>query len=240
MVHGISTAGLGKPDYRKAIKQHDQYVEALLTCGLEVMVLDADEDFPDSTFVEDTAVLTPKCAIITRPGADSRKDEIQSIEPLIREFYNGVEVIRDPGTLEGGDIMMAGDHFYIGLSSRTNRNGAEQLLAILEKHGMSGSLVTLENLLHLKTGISYLEDQTIAATADFARKPEFSHFRSITIPREESYAANCVWINGHILLAEGFPKTRKAFEQANLRILPVDVSEFRKLDGGLSCLSLRF
>ncbi len=240
MVHGISTAGLGKPNYRKAIKQHDSYVDALLTCGLEVIVLDADEDFPDSTFVEDTAILTPKCAIITRPGVDSRKDEFLSVEPVIREFYNCVEFIRDPGTLEGGDIMMAGDHFYIGLSSRTNRKGAEQLLAILEKYGMSGSLVTLENLLHLKTGISYLGDQTIAATADFAKKIEFSHFRSIIIPREESYAANCVWINGHILLAEGFPKTRKAFEQANLRILTVDVSEFRKLDGGLSCLSLRF
>ena len=240
MVHGLSTSGLGKPDYKKAMVQHASYIDALLACGLEVIVLDADENFPDSTFVEDTALLTPRCAVITLPATASRKDEIKSIEPVIRDFYQQVEHITAPGTLEAGDVMIAGDHYYIGLSRRTNRDGAMQLLSILDKYGMSGSLVTISESLHLKSGIAYLEDETIAVSGECVANPAFSHYRTLVVPGDEGYAANCIWINGHILLAAGFKKTKKVFEQANLRVKTIAVSEFRKLDGGLSCLSLRF
>jgi len=144
MVNGINSANAGKPDYQKALAQHADYIEALKECGLQVTVLPADENFPDSTFIEDTALMTPHCAILTNPGAPTRTLETQSILPVISEFYAKAEVIEAPGTVEGGDIMMVGDHYYIGLSERTNREGAEQMIAILKKYGMRGSVVNLK------------------------------------------------------------------------------------------------
>ena len=136
--------------------------------------------------------------------------------------------------------MMDGDHFYIGLSQRTNINGAEQLINILKKYGMTGSVVTLDKVLHLKSGVAYLENNNLAVTGEFLLKPDFQKFNILKIDDDESYAANCVWINDHILLPKGFPKTKKTIEKSYQNIIEVNVSEFQKLDGGLSCLSLRF
>jgi len=128
LINGITSAPeLGKPDYGLAITQHDAYIEALKSCGVEVTVLEADERFPDSCFVEDVAVCTKKFVVITNPGASSRKGEEKEIVEVIKKYYNDIEYIKEPGTLEGGDVMMVKDHFYIGLSKRTNREGAEQL-----------------------------------------------------------------------------------------------------------------
>jgi dimethylargininase len=240
MVQGLTSASLGKPDYSKALEQHDAYIHALQLCGLTVSVLDAEEDYPDSTFIEDAALLTHRCAIITRPGAESRRGEIASIEPVISQFYKTIAHIREPGTVEAGDVMMVGDHFYIGISQRTNMSGAEQLISLLEEYGLTGSTVKLSHILHLKTGVAFLEENTLAATGELFSFPVFRHFRLLAIPEEESYACNCVWINGYVLLADGFPQTRKIIERAGYQTIIVDVSEFRKLDGGLSCLSLRF
>jgi dimethylargininase len=121
LIDGITSASeLGKPDYKTAIKQHDDYIEALKSCELEVTELQADERFPDSCFIEDVAVCTKKFAMIAKPGASSRRGEEKEIIELIKKFYNNLEYIKEPGTLEGGDVMMVGDHFYIGLSKRTN------------------------------------------------------------------------------------------------------------------------
>jgi dimethylargininase len=239
-VNGLTTANLGSPDYDLALIQHQEYVEALRKCVLEVIVLDADEDYPDSTFVEDTALLTQHCAIITNPGASSRKGEIAEIKNVLTEYYSKIETIINSGTVEAGDIMMVGDHFYIGLSRRTNINGAEQLINILKKYGMTGSVVTLDKVLHLKSGVAYLENNNLAAAGEFLSKPVFQKFNILKIDDDESYAANCVWINDNILLPKGFPKARKIIEKVNNNIIEVNVSEFQKLDGGLSCLSLRF
>ena len=133
LTKGLSSADLGKPNYYNARKQHAEYVKALEECGLKVTVLQPDERFPDSCFVEDVALCTPHCVIITNPGADSRKGEIQSMPLIIQRFYSNIEYITDPGTLEAGDVMMVGDHYFIGLSERTNKEGAEQLISILEK-----------------------------------------------------------------------------------------------------------
>lgn len=240
VVNGITSANLGKPDYPKALDQHTSYVEALVKCGLNVTVLPADEDFPDSTFVEDTALLTPQCAILTRPGAPSRARETHSMLPALHEFYEVVERIEAPGTVEAGDIMMVGDHYYIGRSERTNQVGAEQMIAILERHGMSGSVVKLNEVLHLKTGLSYLENNHMLACGEFLEKPEFQQFKLLPVKPQEAYAANSVWINGTVLTPAGFPKTRSMIESAGYDVYEIDVSEFQKLDGGLSCLSLRF
>lgn len=240
MVNGLSSANLGKPDYQNALLQHAGYIEALKECGLRVTVLPADEDFPDSTFVEDVALLTPSCAVLTNPGAPSRRSETRAILETLRDFYDKVEMIEDPGTVEAGDIMMVGRHFYIGLSERTNKAGAEQMISILESHGFHGSLVTLTDVLHLKTGLGYLENNNLLACGEFLSKPEFREFRILEVDRDEAYAANSVWINGTVLTPKGFPKTRALIESSGYEVREVDVSEFQKLDGGLSCLSLRF
>jgi dimethylargininase len=240
MVNGLSSANLGTPDYPTALLQHADYVEALKECGLHVTLLPADENFPDSTFVEDVALMTPHCAILTNPGAPSRNLETRSILKTIHEFYAKVEMIKSPGNVEAGDIMMVGDHYYIGLSERTNQAGADQVIAILERYGMRGSLVSLSEVLHLKTGLGYLENNHLLACGEFLVKPEFRQFNLLQVDPEESYAANSVWINGTVLTPKGFPKTRTLIASLGYTVREVDVSEFQKLDGGLSCLSLRF
>jgi dimethylargininase len=243
MVEGITSAPeLGKPDYKKACRQHEDYIAALKACGVKVTVLEADEKFPDSCFVEDTAVLTKNCAIISNPGASTRNREVESMIPVIKKFYSEdkIEYIKSPGTMEGGDIMMVGNHFYIGLSARTNQEGADQFIALLEKHGHTGSVVKLEKVLHLKTGVNYIENNNMLACGEFIDKEDFKKFNKIIIPEKEAYAANCIWVNDTVIVPEGYPTVKKAIEDAGYKVLTVDTSEYKKLDGGLSCLSLRF
>ena len=243
MVEGITSAPeLGKPDHDLALRQHDAYIEALKRCGVEVTVLPADERYPDSCFVEDPAVITRKCAIITNPGAPSRNGEKDEIIGAVRKFFSDdqIEYIQSPGTLEGGDVMMVGDHFYVGRSARTNEEGIRQFIAILEKHGLSGSEVTLEEVLHLKTGVNYLENGNMLVAGEFVDKPDFAKYNRVEIPVEEAYAANCIWVNGTVIVPDGFPAVKAAVESLGYPVLLVDTSEFRKIDGGLSCLSLRF
>lgn len=243
MVEGITSAPeLGKPDHALALQQHDDYIAALKQCGVEVTVLPADERYPDSCFVEDPAVITRKCAIITNPGAESRNGEKDEIIGAVKKFFNDdqIEYIKAPGTLEGGDVMMVGDHFYVGRSARTNEEGIRQFIAILEKHGLTGSEVTLEEVLHLKTGVNYLENNNMLVSGEFVTKPEFEKYNRFEIPQEEAYAANCIWVNGTVIVPKGYPAVEKAVRDMGYEVILVDTSEYRKLDGGLSCLSLRF
>lgn len=243
LIDGITSAPeLGKPDYELALKQHDSYIEALKNCGVQVKVLPADEDFPDSCFVEDTAVITRKCAIISNPGAATRNLEAQKMIPTIKEFFpeDQIEYITSPGTLEGGDVMMVGDHFYVGLSARTNEEGIRQFIKILQKHGLTGSAVPLTEVLHLKTGINYIENNNMLASGEFIDKPDFAEFNKIIIPADEAYAANCIWMNGKVIVPAGYPTVEKSVRDAGYEVILVDTSEYKKLDGGLSCLSLRF
>ncbi|MCL1982107.1 MAG: arginine deiminase family protein [Clostridiales bacterium] len=242
VTEGITTANFGKPDYALALKQHEAYISALEKCGVGITLLDANDDYPDSCFVEDVALCTKKCAIITRPGALSRRGEaaLPDIKAAVEKFFANIEFIKEPGTIEAGDIMMVGDHFYIGLSNRTNEDGARQMMRCLEKYGMSGSLVPLNEVLHLKTGLSYLENNNLLVCGEFVTKPDFAEFNRIEVPIEEAYAANCIWVNGNVLMPAGYPKTQKAVERLGYTVIPVDTSEYKKIDGGLSCLSLRF
>ena len=243
MTEGI-TSGLypGKPDYELALLQHDSYINALRQCGVHVTVLPADEAFPDSCFVEDPAVLTDRCAIITNPGAPTRKGETAAIEAAVRQFYREEEIehITAPGTLEGGDVMMCGDHFFVGRSARTNAEGIRQFTAILAKYGYTCSEVALEEVLHLKTGVNYLENNNLLVSGEFIEKPDFASYQKFVIPEEEAYAANCIWVNDTVIVPEGYPHVLEAVKEMGYRTIAVDTSEFRKLDGGLSCLSLRF
>jgi len=240
MVDGITSAGLGAPVHRLAVAQHRAYVEALRACGLAVTCLPADDEFPDSTFVEDTALLTPHCAIIMRPGAPARRGEAAAIEPVVAGLFDAVERVEPPGTADAGDIMMVGDHYFIGLSQRTNREGAAQIIALLVAYGMTGSPVPLDRVLHLKSGVVYLENNTMLAAGEFKERPEFRAYDLIPVDDDERYAANALWLNGTVLVAAGYPKTERAVRAAGYETIVLEMSEFRKLDGGLSCLSLRF
>jgi dimethylargininase len=240
LVDGLTTSNLGKPDYKLALLQHQAYVDALRSCGLEVLVLEADERYPDSTFIEDTALLTPACAIITNPGAPSRRGETAMIKEVLADYYTNIEEVRPPGTVEGGDIMMVASHVYIGLSDRTNEEGAQQVMACLEKYGMTGSTIAVGDILHLKSGGSYLEKNILVAVSDFLKMEEFRKFDILVVGEDEAYAANSLWVNGKVFVAQGYPKTAEKIADAGYPVIELDVSEFRKLDGGLSCLSLRF
>ncbi|MCX6557832.1 MAG: arginine deiminase family protein [Candidatus Aminicenantes bacterium] len=249
LIHGLSSAGLsgcarplgglGLPDYERALNQHAAYAEALRFCGLAVTVLAADEDYPDSVFIEDTAVLAEKVAVIARSGAPSRRGEESAAAEALATFYDRLECIVAPGTLEGGDVLRAENHFFIGVSARTNESGAQQLAVILKKNGYAATLVPLRHVLHLKTGIAYLHENRLLACGEFLNHELLSKFEIIPVQGAESYAANSLWINGRVLVPAGFPLTKKSIEASGCETLVVDVSEFRKLDGGLSCLSLR-
>ena len=241
IVEGLSNSiTLGLPNYEQAIIQHQSYIDALTKCGLDVLVLEPCEEYPDSTFVEDVALITPNCAIITRPGAPSRRGEVHEIEFVLKQRFNNIEAIEAPGTIDGGDIMMVGGHYYIGLSERTNLEGAKQIIQILKKYGMSGSTISLKKVLHLKTSLSYLEKNNLVVSGEFINDSYFGHYNPIEIPEKESYAANCIWVNETVIIPQGYPTTKQRITNAGYQVIETDVSEFKKLDGGLSCLSLRY
>ena len=241
IVDGLSDSKtLGLPNYEQAIIQHQSYIDVLIKCGLDVLVLEPCEEYPDSTFVEDVALITPNCVIINRPGAPSRRGEVHEIEFVLKQKFKNIEAIEAPGTIEAGDIMMVGNHFYIGLSDRTNLSGAKQAIGFLKKYGMTGSTVTLNDVLHLKTGLSYLENNKLVIYGEFMNDPIFENYDFIEIPEEEDYAANCIWVNENVIVPSGYPISKEKISNAGFNVIEVDVSEFKKLDGGLSCLSLRY
>src|SRR3712207_2344471 len=206
---GITSANLGKPDYERAREQHARYVGALERCGLEVTVLGADERYPDSVFVEDTAIVTDRCAIIARPGAPARRGEVREVEEELSKHYQDIGRIVSPGTLDGGDVLQVGDHFYIGLTRRTNREGAEQLSALLREYGFSASFVDVGSFLHLKTGVTYLGGNDLVVAGELVANAEFEGFDKTMVAPEEQYCANCVRINDHVLVAGGYEKTKE-------------------------------
>jgi len=240
ITEALTTVKLGKPDYQQALYQHTLYVNALRHCGVEVTLLEPDNRFPDSTFVEDTALLTPAGAVMTRPGAPSRRGETAEIETTLSLLYNCIEHIQAPGTLDAGDILQVEQHYYIGLSSRTNAEGAAQLINILKGFGLSGSTVPLRKMFHLKSGVSYLQNNYLVTAGEFINHPQFQEFRQIKVSQSESYAANCLWLNGKVLVAAGYPRISEEIQKAGFEVIELEMSEFRKIDGGLSCLSLRF
>ena len=240
---GLTTLDLGKPHYDQVLTQHAQYCDALRECDLELTILDPDLRYPDSTFVEDTAVLTPQAAILTRPGAAAREHEVEAIRPCIQSFFPSTFTIEAPGTVDGGDVCEAGDHFFIGISHRTNPEGARQLAAHLTRLGYTSSTIDIRamtTILHLKSGMAYIGDNTLVVMDEMAGNPQFQGFSHICISAADAYAANCVRVNDRVLLATGYPRLHHELSARGFNPLLLDMSEFQKMDGGLSCLSLRF
>jgi dimethylargininase len=240
---GLTTSALGTPRYDLAMQQHVAYCEALRQCGLNLAMLPADLAHPDSTFVEDAAVLTPKAAMVTRPGAATRLGEAIAIRGELEKFFPVVHAIEAPGTLDGGDICDAGGHFFLGLSLRSNEEGLRQLAVFLASPGYTSTVIDVRNtrgILHLKSGIAYLGENTLVLWEALAGLPAFAKYERIVVAPEEQYAANCIRVNDRVLVPGGFPKIAAELERRGFHPLPIEVSEFEKMDGGLSCLSLRF
>ncbi len=237
--NGLTTASLGLPNYELILKQHQAYRQALLSVGLDVVVLPAEPDYPDAYFVEDPAIVTPNIAVMTRSGAPSRQGEGKSLEPFL-EYYRPIFHIQPPGTVDGGDILMVGNNFFIGLSERTNAEGAAQLAALLAAAGHRSETVPVAGGLHLKSGVNYVGSETLLVDKTLAGHQAFAHYDKIVLDDDEQYAANTLWVNDALLMPKGFPKTYASLAHLGLKIIELDVSEVRKMDGGLTCMSLRF
>lgn len=235
---GLTTSTLPAPDLDLALTQHQAYVRCLESLGLTVETLPAAQGFPDACFVEDTAVVAREVAVVARPGAPSRRGETESMvaplaahRPLVR--------IEAPGTLDGGDILQVGRRFFIGVSDRTNEEGARQLAAILGAHGYESDIIPVAAGLHLKSSLNFVGRDTMLVTADFAGHPAIEGYRQIVCPGGEEYAANTLLVNGTLIMPSGYARTRALLEALGLPIVELDTSEYRKMDGGLTCLSLR-
>jgi dimethylargininase len=230
---------LGAPDYPLLLRQHQAYARLLAAADLEIVSLPPASAYPDAYFVEDPAVVTPEVAVMTRPGALSRRGEEESLAPVLARF-KPLARIEAPGTLEGGDVLEAGGRWFIGVSERTSEDGARQLGRILESNGHPWTLVPVAAGLHLKSSVNDLGDGWLIMTPALETDAAFRDFRHIVLEEEESYAANVLRVNGRIILAAGFPSVRRQLERWGLPVLEIEVSEVRKMDGGLTCMSLRF
>ena len=235
---GLSTSSMPAPDMDLTLAQHAAYVDCLRALGLDVTVLPPAPGFPDACFVEDTAVVVREVAVVTRPGAPSRAGETASMEAPLAAL-RPLERIEAPGTLDGGDILQVGKRFFIGVSDRTNAEGARQLAAILSAHGYESAVIEVAAGLHLKSSLNYVGADTMLVTADFAGHPAIEGFRQMVCPAGEEYAANTLLVNGTLITPTGYPRTRALLDGLGMPVVELDTSEYRKMDGGLTCLSLR-
>jgi len=240
---GLTTVDLGAPELALALDQHAAYCDALEQCGLTLLRLPADDAFPDSTFVEDAALLFGHHAVLTRPGAASRAGEVAAIAPALSRFFPAPDRIAAPGTLDGGDVCETDRLVLVGLSERTNAEGARQLARLLEPEGIPAVPIDIHGIagiLHLKSGLSWLGDGRVAVIDALAGHPALAGFERVHVAPEEAYAANCVRVNDRLLIAAGFPRFEAALRERGYEVWPLEMSEFAKMDGGLTCLSLRF
>lgn len=240
VVNGLRTAPGPGPDLETIQAEHQTYIAALRAAGLQVTVLGALEQFPDSIFVEDPALVFSRAAVLLRPGAPSRAAEAQALIPeLTRRFP---EVLRlEQGFADGGDILVTPNRVFIGLSARTNAEGAADLERLLGSIGMTCKVLEVPNgTLHLKTDCSLLDEETILATPELADSGLLEGYRVLVAPADERHATNAVRINDVVFVRAGCPRTVELLEKHGLQVLPLPVSEIAKIDAGLSCMSLRW
>ena len=224
-------------DLEIARSQHEAYVRALAELGCQVIELPEETELPDSVFVEDTAFILPEVAVITRPGADSRKPEVESIIPALSP-YRPLLHVATPATVDGGDVLVAGKQIFVGMSTRSNREVVIQLNALLEDFGYKVWGVELRDCLHLKTAVTRVNDQTLLLNKAWVDASNFPGYDLIEIDASEPFAANCLPVRGKIIYPTTFPKTRNLLENKGFRIVPVDLSELAKAEGAVTCCSL--
>jgi len=235
---GLTKAALGAPDLSAMLAQHEAYAAALAALGLEIELLEPLPHFPDSYFVEDVAVIIPELAVVCRPGAPSRRGEADEINFELAR-HRPVANLTGTATLEGGDVMIVGKQLFVGLSSRTNQEGAEQLGRLLAPHGYELRTAPVVGGLHLKSSVTQVGPGTLLATEAFAGLPALDGYTVLTAAADEEFAANTLLVNGTLLVPAGAPKTLRKLEGLGVPIVALEIGEARKMDGGLTCMSLR-
>lgn len=223
-------------DYEKALEQHDAYETSLKNLGCEVLSLPVREDFPDSCFVEDAAVVFEEFAVLMRPAAESRRREVEFIEPVLKELMP-IKNLPLGGTIDGGDVLKIGRTVFVGLSTRSNRIGAESLEKVLGPCGYLVKRVEVKGSLHLKTAVTYLGKGTVLINPKWVDVSEFSSYRQVFVDEEEPFGANTTKVRDTLICSRNAPRTNERLEQEGFRCESVDISEFEKAEAGVSCLS---
>jgi dimethylargininase len=240
MAKGITTQKLEVDPYL-ARKQHQHYLNALQNLGVTVIVLEPEEDFPDSHFVEDAAVIHKQVAILTRPGAEARRGEVACLRPQLERYLTVCELGGDhDATVDGGDVLFMGAHVFIGLSHRTNEAGAKRLKALLTEIDPTLSIyfIPFTGVLHLKSGLTAIGPDLLLANPAMKMLDPLPAGRLCWLPQEEGHAANVLVVNGTAFVFEDTPSAQREINHAGLKPLILDMSEFRKMDGSFTCLSL--
>lgn len=241
IIKGLRAVDTGTPDLDLMLAHHADYVAALKSTGATVIELDPLEAFPDAVFVEDTALCLPKGAVIMRPGAPTRLGEAGEMMPHLKALYGDVHLIKGPGFIEGGDILTTEREVLVGTSARTNKAGVDELAALIRPWGHALRVVeTPPDVLHFKTDCSLLDGETVLATKRLDASGCFKGYRVIHTADGEEAAANAIRFNNLVLMPDGFPKTAEHLTKAGYTVRQIGNSECAKLDGGMSCLSLRF
>lgn len=226
-------------DTQLAREQHRAYRQCLEDLEFDVTCLPPNEALPDSVFVEDPVVLLDEVAILTMPFSPSRKGEVRNIEPAIRELRR-IEKITAPGTLEGGDVLKIGKTLYVGLSRQTNQEGFSQFRGFVEPFGYTVVPVRTHGSLHLKTAVTALDNSTLLMNSEWIDAAPFSKFETVSVPKEEAFAANVIVRGPHVLMHEGFFRTRMLVEARGFEVHTLDISEFLKAEAGLTCMSVLY
>ena len=220
-----------------AARQHKDYCRALADAGCSVILLPAEPDLPDSVFVEDAAVVVDELAVMTRPGAASRRSEIRSVRKVL-ERYRSTAAIVAPGTMDGGDVLGVGRRLWVGRSGRTNQAGIEQLRSLLAPHGYKVDAVEIEGCLHLKSAVTRIGPDTLLLNPAMVEPGSFAGFKTVEVDRSEPMGANALEVNGTVIYPEAFPATRRRMEQAGIRVRTVPADELAKAEGGVTCCSI--
>ena len=237
---GLRAVDRGAPSFEALCDEHDRYRAALEAAGVTVEVLPALEDFPDSVFMEDPALVFTEGAILLRPGAPTRRGEAQALRPALETRFARVLTVAE-GDADGGDVLVTPRGVYIGLSARTDRRGAAALAQALAEFGKRAEIVEPPpGVLHLKTACSPLDEGRLLVTTQLAGLPAFAGFDRIVVPAGEEAAANALRVNDVLLLSEGYPRTAALLRAAGLRTVELPTRQVGLLDAGLSCLSLRW
>lgn len=237
---GLRAEDTGTPDAALFHAHHAAYLAALEATGATVTVLPALEAYPDSVFVEDAALCLPEGAILMRPGAPSRMGEVAEMAPTLRDLYGDVREITE-GHIEGGDILVTDREILVGLSARTDEQGVASLRALVSDWGHTVTqLQTPPGVLHFKTDCGLLDAETVLSTRRLSASGCFANYRVIDVAEGEEACANCVRFNNVILFPAGFPKTATTLREAGYALAEIPNTEAAKIDGGMSCLSLRF
>jgi dimethylargininase len=240
MAEGLRTyVGRAAIDHALAGRQHEDYCRLLRDCGAEVIALDVNPGLPDCAFIEDTAVVLDEVAVLGSMGEAARRAEPAGVEPELRK-YREVRRVEAPATLEGGDVLRVGRTLLVGLSRRTNAAGVGALAAVAVRHGYTVTAVPVRGCLHLKTACTALDERRLLVSPAWLEAGALRDFKLVRVPKEEPWAANVLRVGGSVCVPAGHPRTADMLRGLGLDVRPIDLSEFAKAEGGVTCLSLLF